>query len=293
MGAYLRRAYDLLLLTRPLNAVQPLLLVVVGAAVSGAHLSDSRLSIGLAVVLLLHGAVTLWNDIEDVAIDRRNHVSTVLTEGFVSGRIVWGLVLAQLIAAAVLMIFLPPVAVLAATLFFALGWQYNAQPWRASRRPIASLAVLALTYGFLPLLMGASLGHLDGEIISLGIVWSVSRVSLSLLKDYKDAVGDAKSNKQTFLLVFGHSRVRLASIVGVVVGNAGILLLAMYLAGQQAGAAVLVAAICLYTMTVAWRTRLFLRQSYYELNEVFHQCLYLQILFDGAVALWLMTSFSS
>lgn len=292
MDSYARRVYDLLLLTRPFNAVQPLLLVVAGAVVSGTSLESHELYLSLVAVLLIHGATTAWNDIEDLVIDKRNHVSTVLTNGFVTVRSVRRLVEIQVATMLALAVFLPPLTTVMIILLFIFGWQYNARPLCASRRPIASMVVLAVSYGLLPLFIGASLGRISREVVLLGIVWSVSRVSLSLLKDYKDAVGDAKSNKHTFLLVFGHSRVRLISLFGVMIGNTGVLLVAFGSVGKKGGLLLVALLACLYIATIAWRGRLFLKHSYQELNEVFHQALYLQVLFDGVVVLWLTTSSS-
>jgi 4-hydroxybenzoate polyprenyltransferase len=294
MNAYLRRTYDVAMLSRPMNAVQPLFLVVIGAVLAGVMVSsDWRLPVALGVVLLVHGATTMWNDIEDVAIDKRNHVTTLLTQGFVSKKTVGWVIVGQLVCALVGLIFLPPMAWTGILLLLFLGWSYNVAPLRFSRRPIASMVVLAFSYGFLPLIVGASLGHVDGVIIFLALFWSLARVSLSILKDYKDAVGDAMSNKRTFLLVYGQSNVRFVSLLGAVVGNGGVLaiLVAVLSRGESLwyGAAAGVA----FLIIVGWRLRLFLPSSYKELNILFHQCLAIQLGVEGAVVLWLLTPYIS
>lgn len=46
----------------------------------------------------------------------------------------------------------------------------------------------------------------------------------------------------------------------------------------------------LYIAGLVWRYKLFIRETYQELNEVFHQSLYLQLIFDGALIVWLLVS---
>jgi|GEM_PF-2097254 len=286
--------YDIAMLGRPMNAVLPLFLVAIGAVCAGVDpRSEWRLPVALAVVVLIHSATTMWNDVEDVAIDKRNHVVTLLTRGFVTKKIVVRVVIGQLLLAAIGLMFFAPLAWLAATLLIILGWAYNVPPLRFSRRPIASIVVLALSYGFLPLLLGASLGHVDGSIVLLGLFWSLSRGSLSILKDYKDAVGDAASNKRTFLLTFGHSQVRRISMIGAAIGNAGVvaILLTDVLRGELILAGITACAALLGI--IGWRTRLYVLASYKELNVLFHQCLAIQLGIEGAMVLWLIMPFIS
>lgn len=294
MNAYLRRVYDMALLSRPINAVQPLFLVIIGAICSGVvPAADWHLLIALAVILLIHGATTMWNDIEDLAIDKRNRVKTLLTRGFVTRKTVWRVVIGQLIAALVGSVFLPPLAWVATGLLIFLGWSYNALPLRFSRRPIASMVVLAVSYGFLPLMVGAGLGRVNVFVVLLGVFWSLSRVSLSILKDYKDAVGDAASNKRTFLLFYGHSRVRLISMLSAVVGNGGALaILVMLLSRGELMWCSVAAGVALLAITCR-RARLYLPASYQELNILFHQCLALQLGIEGGVVVWLIIPYIS
>jgi 4-hydroxybenzoate polyprenyltransferase len=288
MDAYLRKSYDIFSLTRPMNAVQPLLLVAAGALLAGVAITDGRFYIALVVVLLIHGATTMWNDLEDVVVDKRNHVTTILTEGYVTRRTVWRWVVAQLVIAGMLLYFLTPVSIVGVILLGLLGWQYNAKPLQLSRRPIASMVVLSLSYGLLPLLVGAGQGYIDANIVMIAIAWTISRVSLSLLKDYKDAVGDAKSDKRTFLLVYGHSKVCLWSVTGAVIGNVALLwLVAPYIHLYLSLYWVIV--VILYGLIVGWRLRLYVSASYHDYNELFHRCLFIQLLFDGVIVLWLIT----
>jgi geranylgeranylglycerol-phosphate geranylgeranyltransferase len=290
MDAYLRRMYAILLLSRPANVVHPLFLVVIGVIVSGAVYDTVVFYLTLSALALVHSAVTIWNDVEDVVIDRRNHVRTILTDGYISSKAVRWTAYGLLAITGIIAVFLPPLSWGVIALFIILGWMYNAPPFQLSRRPIASMVVLAITYGFLPIIVGASLGGVTLQIVLLAFFYGVSRMSLSLLKDYKDAVGDAQSDKRTFLLVYGHRNVRRLSMTAAIISNAAIIyIIGNYIPEGFIGLyyAVLGA---LYALTLFWRYKLFVRGSYQELNKVFHRCLYVQLILDGVIVLWLMTS---
>lgn len=280
-------------LTRPANAVQPLLFVVIGTVFQGGSLADVRLYAALLAMLLVHGAVTMWNDVEDIEIDRRNKVTTPLTAGQVSVSTVRKWIVGQCLIAALLCLVLPWASSVLLGLCVVLGWAYNASPLWLSRRPVASVVVLALSYGVFPLLIGAGLVGWTFEVLSLSIAWGASRVSLSLLKDYKDAVGDAQSDKRTFLLVFGHRAVRAWSVALALGSNivvVGIVAAHVYDATWLSYGGL---ALVLSVAVVAWRLRLFTLGTYGQFNDVFHQSLWLQLAFDGVCLLWLISSVAS
>jgi chlorophyll synthase len=291
MDAYLQRAGAIALLARPANVVHPILLVFIGALVSG--VSSDALSLYLAVgaIVLIHSAVTMWNDAEDVIVDQRNHVRTILTEGYVSERVVRMLAYSLLALSLVLVTFLPSLAWLIAVMLVILGWLYNAPPFRLSRRPVASMVTLALSYGGLPVLLGASIGGITWQILLLAVAFGASRLSLSLLKDYKDAVGDAQTGKRTFLLVHGHHTLSRWSFGLAAVSNALLVYLLAPYAAAVTGQGIYYAVFGgLYVVTLVWRAKLFRHGSYAELNVVFHQCLYLQTIYDGVMVIWLLAS---
>lgn len=290
LALYGRRVIEIVSLTRPLNAASPLLVVAMGGVLSGVAVGDVRLWIALAVLLLVHGAVTMANDIEDVAIDRRNHVKTILTDGTLSlGAARWW-VIGQLVLGAGLAVWLPLPAIGAAVLLGMVGWFYNARPWVWSRRPLLSIVGLALSYGTLPLLLGAGVGTLSWELVGLALAWGVLRVSLSILKDYKDAVGDAKSNKRTFLLIFGHRWVRAVSGVTALVGVVAVLGLTFMALGGWGRLAYAIMAVLAGGCVIAWRQGLYRYDSYSALSRVFQQCGWVQLAFDGVCLLWLVQS---
>jgi 4-hydroxybenzoate polyprenyltransferase len=287
------RLVDTVGLTRPTNAIQPVLFVVIGAIFQGGGPAGLHLYGALLGMLLVHGAVTMWNDVEDIEIDRRNKVTSSLTTGRVSIATVRKWIVGQLFVAALLCLVLPWESAVLLVVCVALGWVYNASPLRLSRRPIASIAILALSYGILPLLIGAGLVGWTLESLYLSLAWGVSRVSLSLLKDYKDAVGDAQSNKRTFLLVFGHRAVRLWSVALALLSNVAVIVIVAKHVNDWSllsyGGLVTV----LGAAVIAWRLRLFTFDTYEQFNDIFHQSLWLQLIFDGVCLLWLISSLAS
>lgn len=284
------RLMDIVGLTRPTNAIQPLLFVVIGFVFQGGGLTDLRLYGALLGMLLVHGAVTMWNDVEDIEIDRRNNVSSPLTTGRLSIPTTWKWVAGQFFVAALLCLVLPWEAATLLMVCAALGWAYNASPLRLSRRPIASIVILAFSYGIFPLLVGAGLIGWTLEGLLLSLAWGVSRVSLSLLKDYKDAIGDAQSDKRTFLLVFGHRTVRLWSVALALLSNMAVIAIMANHVHDWALLSYGGLVILLGAAVAVWRLRLFMFDTYGQLNDVFHQSLWLQLVFDGVCLVWLISS---
>jgi 4-hydroxybenzoate polyprenyltransferase len=101
-----------------------------------------------------------------------------------------------------------------------LGSAYNAPPLLLSRRPIASIVLLGAYYTTLPLLFGVLMGggKLGSGFVVLCLSLTLQKVSVSLLKDYKDEAGDRQYGKQTFLIVYGRHAVAWSSIITGLVG---------------------------------------------------------------------------
>jgi len=294
MGPYLQKLYDVALLARPFNALQPMILFVFGVIISGGDLRSSELYIGLIAILLLHSAVTIWNDLSDQVVDKHNNVKTVLTTGYITERMLKYIVLGLAVAGIVLCaLFLPLVSVMLAALTIIVGWQYSARPFKASHRPIGSMVFLAISYGAVPLLLGASLGKIDAIVWLFAIAWSFARVSLSLMKDYKDAVGDVKVKKKTFLLRFGHRRVVATSVVCLVVGYGAVIALTTQVVSPAYWIYLIGAGVLCIALFVIERVRLWKASSYQSQHDLFRESLYIHLGVDGALTLWLILLFTS
>lgn len=267
------------------NAIHPLLAVVAGFVAASGN-NTANLALVLVATLFIHSAVTLWNDIEDREVDRRNN-RTQVAALYAGGmrRTLWTVV-ATLIAVGTILVLRLPVATLSITLLFVLfGWAYNSRPLQLSRRPLGSVLTLFVTYGALPFAIGASLGTVDGHVVLLGLGWALVRVSLSLLKDFKDATGDAESHKKTFLLVYGKRAVErwsfILAAVGFIVMDA--ILVSRSISTNE------IALVAVSVWLLIERARLFGTKTYRDLNMRFHEQMMYQLLFDGLVVLCLTT----
>ena len=289
MAPYLQKFYDIILLARPFNSLQPLVLFVFGVVISGGDVRHYSIYVGLLGLFLLHSAMTIWNDLNDQAVDRRNNVKTVLTQGYISEKSLQYIVLSLSSVGILLCIFfLPPISALLAVLIVLFGWQYSAKPLRASHHPVGSMVFLALTYGAAPLLLGATLGQFHQNVWLFAGAWSLARVSLSLLKDYKDAVGDAKEHKKTFLLRFGHKRVVAVSVICALLGYGGVLMLTTQFVYPEYRLGLVGLGIALIGVLIFERIRLLAASTYQAQHDLFREIGYIQLGIDGALTAWLI-----
>lgn len=238
--------------------------------------------------VLLHSLVTIWNDIRDEAGDRLNGITRLSSLRSRGGLLtLYVCLVISSLAALSFTLVLPAAVSELLGLFVLLGWLYNDRPVQASHRPVLSLVILALSYGLVPFLLGTGLSGLNWKVIMLAVGWTCVRASLSVLKDYKDAPGDAASGKKTFLLVYGHSRVARTSLVLAAVGYLLCIAATELLNGSVfAGETLMIVAVWL----VLERAKLFKLTEYAPLNQLFHSLLTYEIVFDGLVIAWLHSS---
>jgi 4-hydroxybenzoate polyprenyltransferase len=245
----------------------------------------------VAIYFLLHSGLTIWNDIEDETIDGlsgRQGIATIRRLGLM--RELRIITITYVLLAVFLAAYLGPMALAWVALIILCGYVYNTRPLQLSRRPLGSIAILILFYGALPVLLGASYAGLSALSVALAGGYGVLRGSLSVLKDYKDAPSDAKHNKRTFLLVYGARAVEKVSIVAAAIGFILILSAITALVG---GWVWMVVATIIAGWLLAKRWQLREAKSYKELNIIFHNCLYYQLIFDGVVLVWLVLQTTS
>jgi 1,4-dihydroxy-2-naphthoate octaprenyltransferase len=234
--------------------------------------------------------------VEDRDIDSENgrdeaYIRALSPSGVI--RIAWSMIVISFAMTAILL----PVAVIAPLVgFIIFSWMYNAKPFQLSRRPIGSIAVLGICYAYIPLMFGMSLGSpIDAVLfLLLGVSFAVSRISLSMLKDYKDARGDALHHKKTFLLVYGRSVVRSVSVALACIGYVGILVVTGWLLHDYSHVwgVWLSLGVLLSGWLVYCRTQLSPDHTYIHLNQQFHTFLHYEILFYGFIAVWVSISLS-
>jgi 4-hydroxybenzoate polyprenyltransferase len=228
---FARRAYEVVDLLRPFNALGVMLSCAIGYfVVPGSRMTGAFL-LGLVVLALLHSAATLENDIQDMAIDGLNGRRGTLLEGRLSVDFARLLAYGLAAEAVILAARLGHVSLWFCGAFLVLTWTYNDPPFFLSRSPVASLVVLGLVYAALPLGYGYVLaGGRPG--LSIGLLagsWWLQRSSLSVLKDFKDAEGDRRSGKRTYFLTYGRQQAVFLSLAGGVIGYVGVLVALVWL----------------------------------------------------------------
>jgi 4-hydroxybenzoate polyprenyltransferase len=282
-----RSALAYIHLSRPYNSLIPILLICVGALLSDADIVLTAIT--AVLTLFIHSGINILNDVEDLAIDKSNNNNSALHTDLIrpqSARSIGYILTLAPIAFAYFA--LPLTTLLLIVALYVLSTLYNSVLY-LSRRPLASIITLGLCYGGIPYWIGLSLGSgADFTAIILGIFFALSRASLSILKDYKDASGDALHNKKTFLLVYGRTIVRRASVSLAVIGFIGIITCLMLLTSEPLYLPLIAT---LYAVVLVYK-RLLLspNKSYAQLNKLFHSLLRQQLLFDGLLVLWVSIS---
>lgn len=264
------------------NSMLPVAATLAGYLLAGGA-NKLQLLLSIIVLVLLHSFVTIWNDIADEAGDKHNGITRIgEIRKLQAYRLLIAIQASILGLSIVICLFLPIQTSLLFGALLLLGWVYNLKPVQASHRPILSIAVLGISYGFIPFWVGVSLGKSSWLALPVATGWTLVRASLSILKDYKDAPGDAAANKRTFLLVYGGKLTAKASFHMAILGYA---LIVAGVSGQfdrYHGQADLVLGV-----VVAWllfeRTKLFRANEYARLNQIFHDCVLYQLMFDGLV----------
>lgn len=225
----IKRILGYVRLTRPQNALAAALTYSVGYFFN----STSSLSIsfitGLIIILLLHSMATVDNDIQDLEIDLANKRRSALQNKSISVQNAKLFVQTLGLTALLIALLFPPrlINTIVVFVFLFFTWLYNMPPYLASRRPISSILILGLCYGQLPIVYGFVLasGGFDKFFIVFAILWFFVRVSISIMKDYKDSEGDKLFNKQTFYLHFGGKVTAIVSLAFSSIAYLGIVTL--------------------------------------------------------------------
>jgi len=277
--------FQLIKLSRLFDAAFPLVSLFLGVVVIG-QLDNLGLFLLMPIVVILNSVVMIWNDIEDREVDADNgrpelaRSNTALLQRlnvYLSVLIATSLVLAWLVNIFAFMLVIATVCI---------TWIYNSRPIQASRRPVLSIIILSGAGAFLPYLFGLSLGGVGDHALIAGLFWWLGRISLSVLKDYKDARGDARHHKKTFLLCYGARKVAFVSVIALCVGYGGFLCLMYPLANMSWGLLGLIVAIGLFAYMR--RTLFHPAATYGQLDSSFRKLAQYQLLLDVGVVLWLM-----
>lgn len=275
----------LIRLSRLFDAAFPVVSFFLGAAVVGQLKSPNLLLLAL-VVVILNSVAMIWNDIEDRRVDADNGRPELAESNvallrrlktYIAILIVTGLLLAWVVNIAAFIVALATVCII---------WIYNSKPVQASRRPIMSIVILSGAGALLPYLFGISLGNIDIHVLVAGVFWWLGRISLSVLKDYKDARGDARHHKKTFLLRYGARKAALLSVISLCIGYVGFICVIYHKSESVWGVVALILGIGVF---VYMRYGLFdPKATYGQLDTTFRRIAQYQLLLDAGVVFWLI-----
>lgn len=286
-----RQLTTLLALARPYNSLLPLLLLYMGSVIASiTHVGVIMVAMG--ILFLVHAVATIGNDIADKEIDKDNQRDLLLTTAWRPRQLRQLVIIMSFVALVVSVALLPALTTILFVCLLFISWGYNVKPLQLSRRPIWSVVILGVCYGFIPFCIGASL---DGNITiieaAIGCSFAMSRMSLSILKDYKDAHGDALHHKKTFLLVYGRTMVWRLSIALLLGGNTATILFLWLWAGGEGGQVYwLVGGIAMSGWLLYQRLLLRPERSYQWLDQQFHRVLSYESVFYGYIIVWLTMS---
>lgn len=282
--------------TRTPNAVPPFAAFLVGFFYAQPVAKATALAlVGAICMALLLFYANLQNDLIDYEIDRFGNRSTPLIAGQLSKQTValaayGSLAIAVILAGATRHPVLIGGVIMCAILYTA----YNLPPVRLAARPVLSIISLGILYGGLPCIVGFLVvdRSLSPGIILLSTGLFVHRVSISILKDYKDYQADKRYDKRTFLQRYGFAGTRTTSLVAALLGFACIVLGAISngLAGPRQWVLGLGLLGCAGIMIV-WRWRLGKTKNSLSANAPLFQRIFdLALFFDTGLLLWFYIS---
>lgn len=274
-------------LARPYNATTVLLAFSIGYFLSLQQVVNINYFVGTIIILLLHSAATIQNDIEDFKIDKINAPEKPLQCKRVSLKEAKIFQLTLVVCTLVISLINFPIHFIFVVLMLIASYLYNKKPFLLSRKPFSSLVILGLVYSLGPILYGYILNKVQLTLVFILILtfWFFLRVSISIMKDYKDKKGDKIFNKKTFYLTFGNTTVAWTSIILSIFGYLGILLISLFIIRPHwILAFLLVVAI----INVYSRINLLTIRDDKKANIIFHKAFFGHNQFEALYFLWLI-----
>lgn len=200
-------AKNLVRLIRPHNNRFGVLLIILPSIV--ANNWSWRIVPGVFALISLYGIATIYNDLQDMLIDKANKRDLPLVRGeltkdqakyFLTGLVVC-LVLVNFIA-------IQPNTLNFSLIYALLLFCYSNNGLRFSHRGLLATITLGVCYFSLPYLLGASYtSGLNTSNILLSLSGCLFAMSALLFKDFKDELGDRMFDKKTPLIRYGEQRV--------------------------------------------------------------------------------------
>lgn len=276
-------------LTRPYNATTLLLAFSIGYFFLSNHRIGVDFLLGSILILLVHSVATIQNDIEDFEIDKINAPLKPLQNNRITLNEAKKLQYILATCAIGLSLILLPTHFIFVVSMLLVSWVYNKQPFLLSRQPVSSLIILGLAYSLVPMLYGFILSEnkIERPFILTITLWFFLRISISIMKDFKDAKGDRLFNKKTFYLTFGKSATYWLSIILSSISYLGLLFLSPYIRKFNWFLFIL---IFIAANNVFQRLKLLSSNNEGDANTIFKKVFFGQNQFEVLYLIWLIVS---
>jgi 4-hydroxybenzoate polyprenyltransferase len=279
-------------LARPYNSAAALLSFACGYCFYAPLVSWVNFLLGLIVVVLVHSAFTMQNDLNDVDVDMANGRETALTMGIVKTSVLKQVIGNMVLASLVIAWFGSHKTYYLGFIlaYGGLAYAYNSPPFYASRKPVVSIALLGSLYALIPLFFGilASGNDVTRRFVVFAAAMTLTRLSISILKDFKDAKGDKRHGKRTFYLSYGRKATILISGCLALLGYP---LVAVAVAWQRDLSELFAGLLALGALaTLTYRLRLFSAAGESQLAGVFRRSFMIENYFGSLILLCLLAS---
>lgn len=207
-------AKNLAKLSRPQNTLYPGLLVALSAYAAKADIA-TIIACSIFIVSIYAVAAT-YNNVQDRQTDKLNKRSdNPLTSTKLSPKIITAFMGIHVLFVLLCQIFMrQPVSLVILGMYLLLLAAYSHPRLRLQARGLIGTSLLAICYGFLPVLLGMLQTHTIHSVFAwkLSAIQTLLTLPLLLAKDYKDVIGDAKTKKLTPLVRYGKKTVRIIAI---------------------------------------------------------------------------------
>jgi chlorophyll synthase len=161
--------------------------------------------LGLLLMIVTYGVVTIHNDIEDYAVDvANNRADLPLVNGSIDVQSMRSLMMNLIIVGIIIAFFVGTNTLLWLGMYLFFGWLYSG-PINLKGRGVWAVFVLGMCYGVMPWL----LGYIVMSRMPSAYVWLLMAASFVFaagsisMKDFKDVEGDRLHGKQTLLVKYG------------------------------------------------------------------------------------------
>ena len=196
------RLRGVLELTRPVNAMAAGALAFLGAFVGGIDGHVTVVAAAIGATVLAAGAGNAINDYFDRDIDQINAPERPIPRGAVSPRMALGFSLLLFVAAVVLALALPTLALAIATINLLALVAYTKF---FKGLPGVGNAVVAYLVGSAFLFGGAVVGNVEATVV-LFVLAAVSTLTREIIKDVEDLHGDREEGLRTLPIAIGSKK---------------------------------------------------------------------------------------